>query len=64
MPNPPDKIPDPVLPFGKYRGSLASSVRDVAYLDWLLGIAKEPFKTELQKHLDRRPDWQNYEPGE
>lgn len=52
------EIVDPILPFGRHMGQRANTV-DVYYLDWMLGIADEPFKTVLQDHLEGRPDWQN-----
>lgn len=57
--------PDPVIPFGKYRGKRASEVDDVAYLDWMLGLRlHEPFKSDFEEHMGQRQDWKDYDPYE
>lgn len=58
-----NRVPDPVLPFGKYQGQRASAVKDVRYLDWMLGLdnLNQPFRGELTRHLESRSDWQNLE---
>jgi hypothetical protein len=48
---------NPEIPFGQYKGQRAASVTDVRYLDWLLGKAWEPFRTQLSDHLQGRADW-------
>lgn len=54
--------PDPVIRFGQYAGKRASTITDVRYLDWMLGVtAYEPFKAELLAHLKGRKDWQDLE---
>lgn len=30
--------PNPIIPFGKYKGQRAGDIGDVAYLDWMLGL--------------------------
>ena len=56
--------PNPILPFGKYKGQRAGDVDDVGYLDWMLSLdnLREPFKTQLKEHLESRDDWKRYEP--
>lgn len=39
------------VPFGKYKDKVLGEVNDFKYLDWMLGIAKDPFKTKLQSYL-------------
>lgn len=52
---------NPRIPFGKYAGKKAAEVDDVRYLDWMLGIANDPFKSDLLKHLQHRQDWMQME---
>ena len=54
----PSSSVDPVIPFGKYVGQRASEVTDISYLDWMVGVAHEPFKSLLESHLQNRQDWQ------
>jgi hypothetical protein len=50
--------PNPVIPFGKFKGERASEVK-IEYLDWMIGLEnlREPFKSELLAHLHSRSDW-------
>lgn len=54
----PDLNTDPVMPFGKHKGSNASDI-PVEYLDWLIGQEwlRPAFKAQLEAHLATRPDW-------
>lgn len=55
--------PNPVIPFGKYKGNYASDI-PVEYLDWLIGqdwfVDKfAELCEEVTLHLKNRPDWQS-----
>lgn len=39
------------IPFGKYKNKPLGEVNDLKYLNWMLGIAKEPFKSRLRSYL-------------
>ena len=39
------------IPFGKFKGKELSAIEDDAYLEWLLEIAKEPLRTQINREL-------------
>lgn len=53
------RAPDPILPFGKYKGQAASEV-PVEYLDWLIGQdwLYVSLREEIYEHLLSRAEWQ------
>jgi len=58
------KVPDPKIPFGKYKDKYASDIDDIHYLDWLIGQdwfceKFKKIKDDLVKHLKNRPEWIN-----
>ena len=54
-----EKRPDPVMPFGQYRGQRCSRIDDVKYLDWLIGQdwLGEILRQQIEEHLGGRADW-------
>jgi uncharacterized protein (DUF3820 family) len=52
-------MPDPIVPFGKFKGKRCSEIEDVKYLDWLIGQdwLLSDLKSQITAHLKTRPEW-------